>query len=116
MCGIAGIQRIDGQAVRRDAIEDMVATLDHRGSDAHGVERRGSVALGHTRLSIIDLAGGVQPMTFKDAAADLAITFSSLLKNVESGWVHAGTAYELRWWSLGPAGFRWVPFRDQSLR
>lgn len=81
MCGIAGIQRLDGQTVRRDAIEDMVATLDHRGPDAHGVERRGSVALGHTRLSIIDLAGGVQPMTFKDAAADLAITFNGEIFN-----------------------------------
>ncbi|MHC4879952.1 MAG: asparagine synthase (glutamine-hydrolyzing) [Planctomycetota bacterium] len=81
MCGIAGIQRLDGQTVRRDAIEDMVATLDHRGPDAHGVERRGSVALGHTRLSIIDLARGVQPMTFKDAAADLAITFNGEIFN-----------------------------------
>ena len=81
MCGIAGIQRLDGQAVRRDVIEDMVATLDHRGPDAHGVERRGSVALGHTRLSIIDLAGGVQPMTFKNGAADLAITFNGEIFN-----------------------------------
>lgn len=81
MCGIAGIQRLDGQAVQRRAIENMVATLDHRGPDAHGVELRGSVALGHTRLSIIDLAGGVQPMTFKNAAADLGITFNGEIFN-----------------------------------
>ncbi len=81
MCGIAGIQRLDGQAVQRRAIENMVATLDHRGPDAHGVELRGSFALGHTRLSIIDLAGGVQPMTFTNAAADLAITFNGEIFN-----------------------------------
>ena len=81
MCGIAGTQRLDGQTARRDAIDGMVATLDHRGPDARGVELRGSVALGHTRLSIIDLAGGVQPMTFNDAAADLAITFNGEIFN-----------------------------------
>lgn len=81
MCGIAGIQRLDGQPVRQEAVEDMVATLDHRGPDAHGVELRGSVALGHTRLSIIDLAGGVQPMTFKDHNADLVITFNGEIFN-----------------------------------
>ena len=81
MCGIAGIQRLDGQPARREAIEDMIATLDHRGPDAHGVELCGSVGLGHTRLSIIDLAGGVQPMAFKDNDADLVITFNGEIFN-----------------------------------
>ncbi|GDY10407.1 hypothetical protein LBMAG52_38950 [Planctomycetia bacterium] len=58
MCGIAGIQRFDGQPVRREVLDAMVATFDHRGPDANGIELRGSVGLGHTRLSIIDLSDG----------------------------------------------------------
>ncbi|MFT5092340.1 MAG: asparagine synthase (glutamine-hydrolyzing) [Porticoccaceae bacterium] len=83
MCGIAGIQRLDGQPVRRETIGDMVATLDHRGPDANGVELRGSVGLGHTRLSIIDLSGGAQPMTFQDRDRDseLVITFNGEIFN-----------------------------------
>jgi asparagine synthase (glutamine-hydrolysing) len=40
----------------------MVAVLRHRGPDGYGLYRDDQVALGHTRLSIIDLAGGFQPM------------------------------------------------------
>lgn len=79
MCGIAGIQRFDGQPVRREALDAMVATLDHRGPDANGVELRGSVGLGHTRLSIIDLAGGVQPMESDDG--ELVVTFNGEIFN-----------------------------------
>ena len=79
MCGIAGIQRFDGQPVRRKALDAMVATLDHRGPDANGVELRGSVGLGHTRLSIIDLSGGVQPMVLEDD--ELVVTFNGEIFN-----------------------------------
>lgn len=81
MCGIAGIQRFDGQPVRRESVGDMIATLDHRGPDAHGVELRGCVGLGHTRLSIIDLSGGAQPMSFQDSGTDLVITFNGEIFN-----------------------------------
>ncbi|MBC7816846.1 MAG: asparagine synthase (glutamine-hydrolyzing) [Planctomycetaceae bacterium] len=79
MCGIAGIQRFDGQPVRREVLDAMVATLDHRGPDANGVELRGSVGLGHTRLSIIDLSGGVQPMVLEDD--ELVVTFNGEIFN-----------------------------------
>ena len=74
MCGIAGILQFNGQPVRRSWLERMVATLDHRGPDARGVETIGPVGLGHTRLSIIDLAGGVQPMPSADG--QLTVTFN----------------------------------------
>lgn len=40
----------------------MVASLAHRGRDANGIYHDGEVLLGHTRLSIIDLDSGSQPM------------------------------------------------------
>ncbi|MCG3202964.1 MAG: Asparagine synthetase [glutamine-hydrolyzing] 1 [Gammaproteobacteria bacterium] len=49
----------------------MLPALRHRGPDGHGVylDRRGAAGLGHTRLSIVDLAGGAQPMTNEDRTA-----------------------------------------------
>ena len=79
MCGIAGIFQWNGQPVRRELLERMVATLDHRGPDAFGTELIGPVGLGHTRLSIIDLAGGVQPMPSADG--QLTVTFNGEIFN-----------------------------------
>jgi len=63
MCGIAGILSVhlDG-AAREKAIREMVSTLHHRGPDGWGLYCGRELALGHTRLSIVDLAGGHQPM------------------------------------------------------
>ncbi|MFL5459018.1 MAG: asparagine synthase (glutamine-hydrolyzing) [Myxococcales bacterium] len=62
MCGICGdvdlARAPDAEAVRR-----MAAALVHRGPDAQGFFFEGPGALGHRRLSILDLEGGVQPMT-----------------------------------------------------
>lgn len=59
MCGIAGIVSTDHQ----DAIEPMTAALAHRGPDGEGYFRDQRIALGHRRLSIIDIAGGDQPIS-----------------------------------------------------
>ena len=58
MCGIAGI--IDkkdkiSRDKKRKIVGDMLHIMNHRGGDAKGVETRGSVSIGHTRLSIVDL-------------------------------------------------------------
>ncbi len=59
MCGIAGIFGSDSSG-----LEAMVAALGHRGPDGRGIHRDGDAALGHTRLSIIDLSDcGLQPMS-----------------------------------------------------
>jgi asparagine synthase (glutamine-hydrolysing) len=61
MCGINGtIQR--GGGARPALVERMNAALHHRGPDDGGVATIGSAALGMRRLSIVDLAGGHQPM------------------------------------------------------
>lgn len=61
MCGISGIV---GAAT--DAIHSMNAALSHRGPDGEGYYRADGVALGHRRLSIIDLEGGQQPIASDD--------------------------------------------------
>ena len=62
MCGICGDVDLlgvpDAAPVRR-----MARALAHRGPDAEGFFVEGPAALGHRRLSILDLEGGVQPMT-----------------------------------------------------
>lgn len=66
MCGIAGILRTGTTAVALDkSIAAMVGTLRHRGPDALGswVDGEAGIALGHTRLSVIDVSAAArQPM------------------------------------------------------
>lgn len=58
MCGIAGmVGRVDGPLLRR-----MLETMRHRGPDDIGVFEDSCGAIGQTRLSIIDVAGGHQPI------------------------------------------------------
>ncbi len=65
MCGIAGIFLASGQ-LGADQLNQMVARLAHRGPDHVGIHHDGSVGLGHSRLSIIDLSGGDQPFISSD--------------------------------------------------
>jgi len=58
MCGIAGVVGENGAGI----IEAMTAALVHRGPDGEGYHRGPGIALGHRRLSIIDLEGGAQPL------------------------------------------------------
>lgn len=64
MCGIAGVFAY-GEAPDPDIrlIRRMTETIVHRGPDDEGYRVHGPVALGHRRLSIIDPAGGHQPMS-----------------------------------------------------
>src|SRR5207248_4470810 len=62
MCGIAGEVNLAG-APDAGAVRRMTAALAHRAPDADGFFTDACAALGHRRLSILDLEGGVQPMT-----------------------------------------------------
>lgn len=73
MCGIAGLLNMPGDAQSRaHTIARMAAALTHRGPDAGGIFQSGPCDLGHTRLSIIDLAGGAQPMTGADGGVTIS--------------------------------------------
>ena len=65
MCGIAGLLAPgsgDADGIS-DALQKMTRSLAHRGPDAEGYWTEGGVALGHRRLSILDLSdAGAQPM------------------------------------------------------
>ena len=68
MCGICGIALPDGSSRRLDAalIERMRDVLAHRGPDGCGLFVDQGIGLGHRRLSIVDVAGGLQPMASAD--------------------------------------------------
>jgi asparagine synthase (glutamine-hydrolysing) len=63
MCGIAGILHLKGGPPDPELIRRMTAAMPHRGPDDEGFFADRGLALGFRRLSIIDLAGGHQPMT-----------------------------------------------------
>nr|WP_319398895.1 asparagine synthase (glutamine-hydrolyzing) [uncultured Carboxylicivirga sp.] len=67
MCGIAGVY---GKELNRDRrsfeIKNMVSALQHRGPDGWGMYISPEIALGHTRLSIVDLSTGDQPLVSGD--------------------------------------------------
>src|SRR5918999_4715166 len=76
MCGIAGIVHFDGALIPEGLPKRMCAAIRHRGPDDQGIvslprENAGTgaprVALGNQRLSIIDVAGGRQPIPNEDA-------------------------------------------------
>jgi asparagine synthase (glutamine-hydrolysing) len=68
MCGIAGFVAFDGRPVARERIDRMVDALRHRGPDDRGVFVQSPAALGAARLSVIDLAGGHQPISIDGGA------------------------------------------------
>ena len=63
MCGISGQLKFDATPVDRGLVRRMTRALAHRGPDDERFYFEGAVGLGHRRLSIIDAAGGAQPMT-----------------------------------------------------
>ena len=80
MCGIAGfLGWPSGPVPAAGTLRRMVGALAHRGPDAHGQAVIGPAGLGHARLSIIDLAGGRQPMA--DAEGELHVTFNGEIFN-----------------------------------
>ncbi|HZS49469.1 MAG TPA: asparagine synthase (glutamine-hydrolyzing) [Bryobacterales bacterium] len=78
MCGIAGVlnfyERADPALLRT-----MIGLIRHRGPDATAVYCESHAGLAHARLSIIDIAGGCQPMQTEDGS--LSITFNGEIFN-----------------------------------
>lgn len=84
MCGICGIfdrSSSNGNWITNEAvIRSMTDTLNHRGPDQRGIYSDGKVALGSTRLAIIDLSdAGKQPMVSADG--DYIISFNGEIYN-----------------------------------
>ena len=80
MCGIAGYHgKLMAPEAAADRLGRMVAALRHRGPDGEGIAVRGETGLAHTRLSIVGLTDGAQPMTSEDGA--LAVSFNGEIFN-----------------------------------
>lgn len=62
MCGIAGMMTADGAAVSQAVLDALGDALAHRGPDGRGRHIAGDVGLVQTRLAIIDLTTGDQPL------------------------------------------------------
>ncbi|OII67208.1 asparagine synthase (glutamine-hydrolyzing) [Streptomyces sp. CC77] len=76
MCGIAGCVDF-AHPLAHGTARAMTATMARRGPDDEGLWTSDHVALGHRRLSVIDLEGGCQPMAAEDpSAARAALTYS----------------------------------------
>jgi asparagine synthase (glutamine-hydrolysing) len=66
MCGIAGIYARRGDAASADLLLAMAGELRHRGPDGTGLYLDGRFGMANTRLAIVDLAGGDQPLGNED--------------------------------------------------
>jgi len=71
MCGIYGMLHLDGAPAAADALRPMARLTVHRGPDDEGVYADGPLAFGMRRLSIIDVAGGHQPLSNEDGTLSL---------------------------------------------
>jgi len=80
MCGICGFAYShSARPAEAGVVDRMLRTISHRGPDGHGVLCQGHVALGHHRLSIIDVEGGHQPLANEDGT--IWVTFNGEIYN-----------------------------------
>lgn len=94
MCGIAGFIDLEDSGARAageraEILDRMCRIITHRGPDDQGVLLKKGVALGMRRLSIIDLAGGHQPMNGEDGSVTIVFNgeiynFQELKPNLEA--------------------------------
>jgi asparagine synthase (glutamine-hydrolysing) len=83
MCGISGLFDVQGLRSFDPALLTRVNNVQsHRGPDEHGLHLEPGVALGHRRLSVIDLSTGQQPLFNEDAT--VAIVFNGEIYNFQS--------------------------------
>lgn len=79
MCGISGIYQLKGGPIDRGLLTKMTSIIQHRGPDGAGFYLGDGIGLGHRRLSIIDIAGGAQPISNEDQT--IQIVFNGEIYN-----------------------------------
>ncbi len=89
MCGIAGFfdAKADYVAAKEkweEVLRDMNRRQKHRGPDGDGIFLRKSCGLAHVRLSIIDLAGGGQPMVKRAGGHEWAVVYNGEIYNMKT--------------------------------
>lgn len=82
MCGIVGLIDKNNKNTKKKIIKNMADKIIHRGPDAEGYFVDDYIALGHRRLSIIDLKGGDQPLY--NETKDIALIFNGEIYNYKT--------------------------------
>src|SRR3989440_1506443 len=83
MCGICGVYNVENrEPVSWELIERMNRLISHRGPDDSGIYLDHAIGLGSTRLSIIDLSGGHQPLS--NESGDIWIVFNGEVWNYKT--------------------------------
>ncbi len=82
MCGIVGVNRTLNDKPHREKVAEACRLLAHRGPDKQGFFFENSVALGHRRLSIIDIRSGHQPMS--DSSGRYQVVYNGEVYNFKS--------------------------------
>lgn len=78
MCGISGMIGLEAE---NETVSKMLASMHRRGPDSNGVYRCADAILLHTRLAVIDLRGGSQPMEFSSPGESYVIVYNGELYN-----------------------------------
>ncbi|WUU96001.1 asparagine synthase (glutamine-hydrolyzing) [Actinoallomurus sp. NBC_01490] len=79
MCGIAGVVTWGWDSSELRTVECLLTALEHRGPDAQGIISRGVGTIGSVRLSIVDVAGSNQPISYRDE--DIHVVFNGEIYN-----------------------------------
>ncbi len=84
MCGITGFSNFNKNIESEyKTLVNMNETLVHRGPDSFGYFTNKNVMFGHRRLAIVDLSGGVQPMTKKHRGNNYTIVYNGEIYNTD---------------------------------
>lgn len=82
MCGISGFFHFDKlREANVEVIKSMTDVIAHRGPDDEGFYVENNLALGHRRLSIIDLSTGTQPMHYNHQGNEIVLVFNGEIYN-----------------------------------
>ncbi|MBI3999273.1 MAG: asparagine synthase (glutamine-hydrolyzing) [Candidatus Omnitrophica bacterium] len=136
MCGIAGFFNTDGRVASEVLVERMLDAIQYRGPDDRGTWVQGPLALGHLRLSIIDLSErGHQPFVTADGLGVISYNgevynFRELRQELEKDGVRFRSStdtevvlYALHQWGVekavgrfnGMFAFAYYDLRDKTL-
>lgn len=85
MCGIAGQFNYNNQNIDiyKDVLEIMQQTMNRRGPDQNGIYMGKNIGLAHSRLAVVDIENGVQPMKYVNDNEEYVLVYNGELYNTE---------------------------------
>ena len=85
MCGIAGQFNYNNQNIDiyKDVLEIMQQTMNRRGPDQNGIYMGKNIGLVHSRLAVVDIENGIQPMKFVNENEEYVLVYNGELYNTE---------------------------------